>query len=169
MTTTFQHAQQLPEYATIINTIIMFSVLVYETTGPIFSKLAIKLAGELYGLDTYQEQEECELINNNLQNAQKGSYTLTIITVLSIQATMIDSQGMGRTIVNSEYMNISLFSSLRKLLNEQHSYSKTIFSVVSTDIVDNLVNAIKDIFAEKKPGVGFMFTLPVNNIYLLDK
>lgn len=66
-------AQQLPEYATIINTIIMFSVLVYETTGPIFSKLAIKLAGELYGLDTYQEQEECELINNNLQNAQKGA------------------------------------------------------------------------------------------------
>ncbi len=84
-------------------------------------------------------------------------------------ATMIDSQGMGRTIVNSEYMNISLFGSLRKLLNEQHSYSKTIFSVVSTDIIDNLVKAIKDIFAEKKPGVGFMFTLPVNNIYLLDK
>jgi Kef-type K+ transport system membrane component KefB len=47
-------ASQLPEYAIIINTIIMFSVLVYETTGPIFSKLAISLAGEINGLDTVE-------------------------------------------------------------------------------------------------------------------
>jgi len=44
-------ASQLPEYAAIINTIIMFSVLVYETTGPIFSKLAISLSGEINGLE----------------------------------------------------------------------------------------------------------------------
>ncbi len=44
-------ASQLPEYAAIINTIIMFSVLIYETTGPIFSKLAISLSGEINGLE----------------------------------------------------------------------------------------------------------------------
>lgn len=44
-------AAQLPQYAAEINTIIMFSVLVYETTGPIFSKLAISLSKEINGLD----------------------------------------------------------------------------------------------------------------------
>ena len=39
--------QQLPEYATAITTIIMFSILIYETTGPIFSKFALKRAGEI--------------------------------------------------------------------------------------------------------------------------
>ena len=57
-------AQQLPEYAVVINTIIMFSVLIYETTGPIFSKLAISLAGELYGLDRENEKSE---INTNAE------------------------------------------------------------------------------------------------------
>lgn len=51
---------QLPEYATAITTIIMFSILIYETTGPIFSKLAIKKAGEINGLDSYRNQQEFE-------------------------------------------------------------------------------------------------------------
>lgn len=39
--------QELPEYALLITTIIMFSVLIYETSGPIFAKIAIKRAGEI--------------------------------------------------------------------------------------------------------------------------
>ncbi len=39
--------QQLPQYAVAITTIIMFSVLIYETTGPIFAKIAIKKAKEI--------------------------------------------------------------------------------------------------------------------------
>jgi len=39
--------QQLPDYAIAINTIIMFSVLIYEVSGPIFAKIAIKKAGEI--------------------------------------------------------------------------------------------------------------------------
>mgnify|MGYP001038970016 FL=1 len=42
--------QQLPEYAVAISTIIMFSVLIYEVTGPIFAKIAIERAGEINGL-----------------------------------------------------------------------------------------------------------------------
>jgi Kef-type K+ transport system membrane component KefB len=61
-------ASQLPQYAVFINTIIMFSVLVYETTGPIFSKLSISLAGEINGLDkvdeTYQKDAELALSTN---------------------------------------------------------------------------------------------------------
>ncbi|NLJ96647.1 MAG: cation:proton antiporter [Clostridiales bacterium] len=42
---------QLPAFATEISTIIMFSVLIYEVTGPIFAKLAISRAGEINGLN----------------------------------------------------------------------------------------------------------------------
>lgn len=41
--------QQLPELSTAIITIIMFSVLVYEVSGPIFAKIAIDKAGEIDG------------------------------------------------------------------------------------------------------------------------
>jgi len=43
--------QQLPEYAAAITTVIMFGVLVYEISGPIFAKFAIRKAGEINGLD----------------------------------------------------------------------------------------------------------------------
>lgn len=41
--------QHLPEYAMQISTIIMFSVLIYEVSGPIFAKIAIEKAGEING------------------------------------------------------------------------------------------------------------------------
>lgn len=44
-------SQQLPQYALAINTIIMFSVLIYEVSGPIFAKIAIAKAGEIGGLE----------------------------------------------------------------------------------------------------------------------
>jgi len=45
--------QQLPQYAVAINTIIMFSVLIYEVSGPIFAKIAIQKAGEIDGLEKF--------------------------------------------------------------------------------------------------------------------
>jgi Kef-type K+ transport system membrane component KefB len=69
--------QQLPEYATAITTIIMFSILIYETTGPIFSKFAIKKAGEINGLDKYRSKkkliEEIEADKANYIPIQEGS------------------------------------------------------------------------------------------------
>ncbi|NLL46577.1 MAG: cation:proton antiporter [Clostridiales bacterium] len=56
--------QQLPEYATAITTIIMFSILIYETFGPIFSKFAIQKAGEVNGLDNRQALEEEDGFDN---------------------------------------------------------------------------------------------------------
>jgi len=47
--------QQLPEYAIAITTIIMFSVLIYEVSGPIFAKIAIQKAGEIDGVDRISE------------------------------------------------------------------------------------------------------------------
>lgn len=45
---------RMPEFYPLISTIIMLSILVYETSGPIFAKLAISKAGELYGLDKFE-------------------------------------------------------------------------------------------------------------------
>jgi len=45
-----------------IITIIMASVLVYETTGPIFAKLAISLAGEVNGLDSVTPAAGVEVV-----------------------------------------------------------------------------------------------------------
>lgn len=41
--------QQLPEFTASISTVIMFSVLVYEVSGPIFAKIALQKAGEVDG------------------------------------------------------------------------------------------------------------------------
>ncbi|MEW9095771.1 MAG: cation:proton antiporter [Clostridiaceae bacterium] len=42
--------QELPQFATAITTVILFSVLVYEISGPILAKIAIEKAGEVNGL-----------------------------------------------------------------------------------------------------------------------
>ena len=60
---------QLPEYAANIGTIIMFSVLIYEVTGPIFAKLAIQKAGEINGLGRIQKKRrnmKTNLVNDSL-------------------------------------------------------------------------------------------------------
>ncbi len=64
--------QELPMYAVAITTIIMFSVLIYETSGPIFAKLAIKGAGEINGIDTYfpdlEKEEEKQEIKQEIKH-----------------------------------------------------------------------------------------------------
>lgn len=62
--------QQLPQYATAITTIIMFSILIYETLGPVFSKIAIEKAGEINGLD----KKETRLVYEE-KNSDSTSYT----------------------------------------------------------------------------------------------
>lgn len=50
--------QQLPQYAAAISTIIMFSVLIYEVSGPIFAKIAIDKAGEIDGAIRVKENKQ---------------------------------------------------------------------------------------------------------------
>lgn len=61
--------QQLPTYAAAIATIIMFSVLIYEVTGPIFAKLAIQNAGEINGLKRIEENRK-KSKKNLVENTQ---------------------------------------------------------------------------------------------------
>jgi len=48
-------------------------------------------------------------------------------------ATILDSQGMGSSIVNNQNKNIPLFGALRMLLEDSHPYSKTIFTVLENE------------------------------------
>lgn len=50
----------MPTFYPMISTIIMLSILVYETTGPIFSKFAISRAGEISGLDLLDQLSSIE-------------------------------------------------------------------------------------------------------------
>lgn len=51
---------QLPAHYGLISTIIMLSILFFETTGPIFAKYAIDKAGEINGLDRLEEISSME-------------------------------------------------------------------------------------------------------------
>lgn len=46
---------QMRDFYPVISTIIMLSILVYETMGPVFAKYAITKAGEINGLDKFEE------------------------------------------------------------------------------------------------------------------
>lgn len=69
--------KQLPEYATAITTLIMFSILIYETTGPIFARIAINKAGEIKGQDKYRNSkdfgEEVDVEGGNYIPIEEGS------------------------------------------------------------------------------------------------
>ena len=86
-------------------------------------------------------------------------------------ATIFDSQGMGSALTANEKGNEPFFGVLRNLLDESRPYNKTIFTVIKDDeILDKAVKAVKEIVGDiYKPGVGMMFTLPIGNIYGMDK
>ncbi len=48
-------ARELPDYSSGIITVILFSVLVFEISGPILAKISITKAGEVNGLDRIKE------------------------------------------------------------------------------------------------------------------
>lgn len=85
-------------------------------------------------------------------------------------ATIIDSQGMAGAIINNFDENTSLFGSLRTLMEGAKPYNKTIFSVIKTEeLVDKTVSAVREIMKDiNQPGVGFMFTIPIANVYRIN-
>lgn len=82
-------------------------------------------------------------------------------------ATILDSQGMASTIVNNDIRDIPLFGSLKNLLKDQHPYNKTVFTVIrDQEKLYKVVDAIKDLISNgKDPAAGFMFTIPVDEIF----
>lgn len=83
-----------------------------------------------------------------------------------IGATTIDSQGMGKVLLDHN-INIPMLASVRKLIDGRKPYNKTVFSVIyDKEKLDRVVDKIKkelDFFNE--PGIGFMFVVPVIECY----
>lgn len=79
-------------------------------------------------------------------------------------ATILDSQGMGSAIVNSEIRSVPLFGFLKSILDESHPYNKTIFTVIDNEeLLQKTVKTVKELM-EEEAGAGFMFTVPIDNI-----
>lgn len=83
-----------------------------------------------------------------------------------IGATTIDSQGMGKVLLDHN-INIPMLDSVKKLIDGRKPYSKIVFSIIKDkEKLDQVVEKVKeelDYFDE--PGIGFMFAMPVMEIY----
>ncbi|HOW38870.1 MAG TPA: hypothetical protein P5154_07240 [Candidatus Izemoplasmatales bacterium] len=80
-------------------------------------------------------------------------------------ATILDSQGMGSAIVHGD-VQVPLFGSLRSLLSGEARYSKTLFTVIEDDrLLHQAIAAARRILGKRnRPGVGFLFTVPVGTM-----
>lgn len=82
-------------------------------------------------------------------------------------ATILDSQGMGSAIANSNNEDFPFFSKFRMMIGDSHPYSKTIFTVLDNEaVVDKAVEVVREVVADiEDAGIGFMFTVPIANVY----
>jgi nitrogen regulatory protein PII len=80
-------------------------------------------------------------------------------------ATVIDSMGMARVLGEDKLNNIPIFASMRMIINESYPYNKTIFVVFKDEQVLLAIDVIKRKVGDlNKPGVGILFTIPVNYV-----
>lgn len=82
-------------------------------------------------------------------------------------ATILDSQGMGSAIANSNNESIPLFSKLRMLIGDSYPYSKTIFTVLESEmLVEKATGVVQEVLADiSGTGTGFMFSVPIAKVY----
>lgn len=82
-------------------------------------------------------------------------------------ATIIDSMGMARAIMDSEGLNFLMSGPFQHSLDQEQKYSKTIFTVIPEgQKTEEVVDAVRKIVEKsKKQVIGFMFTVPVSGIY----
>jgi len=86
-------------------------------------------------------------------------------------ATIVDSQGMGSALANSDNDDIPLFGKFRMLIGDSHPYSKTIFTVLKDEsMVDKAVGVVQEVMGDiEGNGLGFMFSVPIANVYPIQK
>lgn len=78
-------------------------------------------------------------------------------------ATVLDSYGMAKVLVDNE--DVPMFASLRMLLNEKRPFNKTIFTILDEHQISIAVNCVKNVIGDlSKPGVGILFTIPLDYI-----
>lgn len=82
-------------------------------------------------------------------------------------ATIVDSMGMARAIMNQEGMNFISSGPFQRSLDSDQKQSKTIFTVIPDGQDPKLIiDEVKKIVSTStREVIGFMFTLPVSGIY----
>ncbi len=97
-----------------------------------------------------------------LNEVSKVDDILDIFFHLGLGATVLDSEGMGKVLLEHN-IDVPIFSSIKKLIEGDKPYNKTIVSVIREEAI--LREAIDKINEEleyiQKPGVGFLFVVPV--------
>jgi hypothetical protein len=75
-------------------------------------------------------------------------------------ATILDSEGMGRFLA----YEVPLFADFKEFMQGNKPKNKTILSVIRDDVVLDRLKALVDevVGGLSTPGVGVMFTLPVD-------
>lgn len=74
---------------------------------------------------------------------------------------------MANIIVSGENHHISLFGYLKTLMEDTLPYNKTIFTVLENEkLVEKAVAVVQSVIGDvPRPGVGFMFSLPIAKTY----
>lgn len=83
-------------------------------------------------------------------------------------ATILDGQGMASAI--ADRADVPMFGFLKTFLDDSKSYNKIIFTVLeSQEMVEIVVATVKEVLGDDaKVGAGFMFSVPLDNVYRLE-
>ena len=86
-------------------------------------------------------------------------------------ATVLDSMGVGRTMAyHHSTASFALMHSLRRVIDGGRPYNKTILSVIDNNLVEPAFKGVEEILGDlHQPGVGIMFTIPIDNVAGLPK
>lgn len=79
-------------------------------------------------------------------------------------ATTIESEGIGKVLLENN-IDIPIFAGIRRLVEGNKPYNKTIISVIKEeDKLRTVVDTLNEQFT-KNPGTGVMFVLPILECY----
>jgi len=83
-----------------------------------------------------------------------------------VGATTLDSVGMGKVLIEHD-IDVPIFSGIRRLIEGNQPYNKTIISVIrEEDKLNKIIDGINEkLDIHNNPGVGFMFVVPVLTCY----
>ena len=86
---------------------------------------------------------------------------LTLFVEIGVKATIIDSTGMGKVLVE----RVPIFAGFKDLLQGGKPHNKTIFSVVSDRLAGVIPERLEKAFGERGKGAFLYFFLPVKRAW----
>ncbi|MBF8983321.1 hypothetical protein IZY60_07210 [Lutibacter sp. B2] len=101
-----------------------------------------------------------------LNDVNKLEQVHNVFYEAGVGATTLDSVGMGKVLLEHD-IDVPIFSSIRKLVEGNKPYNKTIVSVIrEEEKLRKVVDKINELLSQiNKQGVGFMFVVPVLECY----